>query len=79
MAFENRTLSVGASDYVLALNSGEPGVVLCDTALYTSAKASPGAGESNTLPANTRHPHNGHGKLFLKSTSGTVTVHIFAS
>lgn len=76
---KNRTISVGPSDYVLALNSGEPGIVLCGTALYTSSKASPGAGESNTLPADTRHPHSGHGKLFVKSTSGTVTVHIFAS
>jgi len=75
----NRTLSVGPSSYVLALQSGEPGVVLCDSALYTSGKLSPGAGESNTLPANTRHPHQGQGKLFLKSVTGTVTVHIFAS
>lgn len=76
---KNRTISVGPGAYVIALQSGEPGVVLCDTALYTSGKLTPGAGESNTLPANTRHPHTGAGKLFLKSTSGTVTVHIFAS
>lgn len=76
---KNRTLSVGTSGYTLALQSGEPGIVLCDTALFTSSVPSPGAGESNTLPANTRHPHSGKGKLFLKSSSGTVTVHIFAS
>lgn len=79
MSTPNRTVATNASTYVLALQSGEPGILLCDTALYLSSESDPAAGEFTTLPADTRHPHSGAKKLFIKSTSGTPTAHIFAS
>lgn len=79
MATLNRTVTANASTYVLVAQSGEPAIVLCDTALFLADSASPGAGETSSLPANTRHPHSGRGKLFAKAASGTPTIHVSAS
>jgi hypothetical protein len=75
----NRTVVTNSSTYVLAMQSGEPGILLCDAALNLSSIMAPGAGQFTTLPANTRHPHSGKDKLFIKSVSGTPTANIFAS
>ena len=74
---KNRTVDITDSAYTVIAMGGEPGVLLCDKAIYLSALASPSAGQFSTLPANTRHPHTGAQKVRAKSVSGAATVHFF--
>jgi hypothetical protein len=76
---KNRTIDLTDAEYELIAQSGEPGVVLCSVALYFADTADPDTGEVTGLPANTRHPHSGRGKLFAKSVSGNAVVHFFGS
>lgn len=76
---KERTVTLNDTTYTLVAMSGETGVLLCDKALYRASTLTPGAGEFSTLPANSRHPHTGAGKLFMKSVSGAATVHFMGS
>lgn len=75
----NRSVAINASTYVLVANSGEPGVIKCPVAVTLASIVSPAAGEFTSLDANTRHPHSGIGKVYVKTVSGTSTAEFTGS
>lgn len=75
----NRSVAINASTYVLVANSGEPGIILCPVAVTLASIESPSAGQFTSLAANTRHPHSGIGKVYIKTVSGTSNAEFIGS